>query len=309
MQNWTVWNGLAGTTTLPAGPARRMPPWFKTIFPASAVVTSAFLTFNGMCGMSSWIGATNGLPTRGTRIWRRFRNCRKIGGVGPTRWPCGENFIFYHYKRGGAKTGYCTLLRKEVPISGHPYHNKEGRCTRCRHPVVFKALGRAGYFQTDKYYAYLIQRCKDGFVIRNSGRTGPTERTGCHTASLIGMSSGVRFMTTAARSVPITGECTASGKHGGSQEPLLLLLCWRSGRPGVRENFAHLEKNELRHTRLGRVDTQPSGHRPRKISGGLETASPDGADLESWTSPAGSGVASVSAIMCGNWCCIRTSRD
>ena len=77
-----------------------------------------------------------------------------------------ENFIFYHYKRGGAKTGYCTFCGKEVPISGHPYHNKEGRCTRCRHPVVFKALGRAGYFQTDKYYAYLIQRCRDGFVIR-----------------------------------------------------------------------------------------------------------------------------------------------
>ena len=77
-----------------------------------------------------------------------------------------ENFIFYHYKRGGAKTGYCTFCGKEVPLSGHPYHNKEGRCTRCRHPVVFKALGRAGYFQTDKYYAYLIQRCKDGFVIR-----------------------------------------------------------------------------------------------------------------------------------------------
>ena len=77
-----------------------------------------------------------------------------------------ENFIFYHYKRGGAKTGYCTFCGKEVPISGHPYHNKEGRCIRCRHPVVFKALGRAGYFQTDKYYAYLIQRCRDGFVVR-----------------------------------------------------------------------------------------------------------------------------------------------
>lgn len=77
-----------------------------------------------------------------------------------------ENFIFYHYKRGGAKTGYCTFCGKEVPIAGHPYHNKEGRCPRCRHSVVFKALGRAGYFQTDKYYAYLIQRCRDGFVIR-----------------------------------------------------------------------------------------------------------------------------------------------
>lgn len=77
-----------------------------------------------------------------------------------------ENFIFYRYKRGGAKTGYCTFCEKEVPIAGHPYHNKEGRCTCCRHPIVFKALGRTGYFQTDKHYAYLIQRCKDGFVIR-----------------------------------------------------------------------------------------------------------------------------------------------
>ena len=77
-----------------------------------------------------------------------------------------ENFIFYHYKRGGAKTGYCTFCGKEVPISGHPYHNKMGRCTCCRHPVMFKALGRAGYFKTDRYYAYLVQRCRDGFVIR-----------------------------------------------------------------------------------------------------------------------------------------------
>lgn len=77
-----------------------------------------------------------------------------------------ENFIFYNYKRGGAKTGYCTFCGKEVPISGHPYHNKEGHCIRCRHPVVFKALGRTGYFQTQRHYAYLIQRCRDGFVVR-----------------------------------------------------------------------------------------------------------------------------------------------
>ena len=68
-----------------------------------------------------------------------------------------ENFIFYNYKRGGAKTGYCTFCGKKVPISGHPYHNKEGHCIRCRHPVVFKALGRTGYFQTQRHYAYLIQ--------------------------------------------------------------------------------------------------------------------------------------------------------
>lgn len=77
-----------------------------------------------------------------------------------------ENFIFYHYKRGGAKSGYCTFCGKEVPITGHPYHNKKGRCSCCRHPIVFKAFGRAGYIRTDRYYAYLIQRCRDGFVLR-----------------------------------------------------------------------------------------------------------------------------------------------
>ena len=87
-----------------------------------------------------------------------------------TRWidkvAVRENFIFYRYKRGGAQNGYCTFCGKEVPISGHPYHNKKGRCTCCRHPIVFKALGRAGYIRTEKDYAYLIQRCKDGFVLR-----------------------------------------------------------------------------------------------------------------------------------------------
>lgn len=86
-----------------------------------------------------------------------------------------DNFLFYHYKRGGAKSGYCTFCGKEVPISGHPYYNKEGRCVRCRHPVVFKALGRAGYIQTKNYHAYLIQRCKDGFVLREF-RTDRTYR-------------------------------------------------------------------------------------------------------------------------------------
>ena len=87
-----------------------------------------------------------------------------------TRWidkvAVRENFIFYRYKRGGAQNGYCTFCGKEVPISGHPYHNKKGRCACCRHPIVFKALGRAGYIRTEKDYAYLIQRCKDGFVLR-----------------------------------------------------------------------------------------------------------------------------------------------
>ncbi len=77
-----------------------------------------------------------------------------------------QNYIFYHYKKSGAKEGYCTFCGKEVPIAGHPRHNKEGRCVRCRHEVVFKASGRAGFFSTGDNCVYLIQRCKDGFVVR-----------------------------------------------------------------------------------------------------------------------------------------------
>ena len=77
-----------------------------------------------------------------------------------------QNYIYYHYKKGGAKTGYCTYCEKEVPIKVHPHHNQQGRCSCCRHPVVFKAYGRAGYMQTEKHFAYLIQRCKEGFVVR-----------------------------------------------------------------------------------------------------------------------------------------------
>lgn len=77
-----------------------------------------------------------------------------------------QNYIYYHYKKGGAKTGYCTYCEKEVPIKVHPHHNQKGRCSCCRHSVVFKAYGRAGYMQTEKHFAYLIQRCKVGFVVR-----------------------------------------------------------------------------------------------------------------------------------------------
>ncbi|MBP1736761.1 MAG: hypothetical protein H6Q60_642 [Oscillospiraceae bacterium] len=77
-----------------------------------------------------------------------------------------QNYLFYHYKKGGAKEGYCTFCGKEVPIAGHPRHNKEGRCVRCRHEVTFKANGRAGFFLTRDNYVYLIQRCRDGFIVR-----------------------------------------------------------------------------------------------------------------------------------------------
>lgn len=77
-----------------------------------------------------------------------------------------ENYIFYHYKKGGAKKGYCSYCEKEVPITKRPYHNAEGKCPRCRHTVVMKAIGRTGYFRTQSNYVYLIQRCREGIVVR-----------------------------------------------------------------------------------------------------------------------------------------------
>lgn len=76
-----------------------------------------------------------------------------------------DNFIFYKYKKGGAKTGYCTYCDKEVPIQ-HPLHNKIGQCSHCRHRITFKCIGRAGRFSTNTYYFYLFQRCKDGIMLR-----------------------------------------------------------------------------------------------------------------------------------------------
>lgn len=77
-----------------------------------------------------------------------------------------ENFIFYRYDRKGAGIGYCTFCEKEVEIR-KPRHNKAGKCLRCRHAVTYKALGKAGMaVETRRDYMYLIQRCTDGFMIR-----------------------------------------------------------------------------------------------------------------------------------------------
>jgi len=77
-----------------------------------------------------------------------------------------QNYIFYEYRRGGAKTGYCTYCEKDVPLGGKPRHNKTGRCPCCRHKVTYKSVGKFGRLWTGRSYVYLMQRCKDGFVIR-----------------------------------------------------------------------------------------------------------------------------------------------
>lgn len=86
-----------------------------------------------------------------------------------SRWVAKEgvpfNFIYYHYRKGGAKTGYCTHCERDVPIQKHR-HNEMGQCPRCHCEVQYKATGRAGVINTPTVPVYLIQKCKDGFVVR-----------------------------------------------------------------------------------------------------------------------------------------------
>lgn len=80
---------------------------------------------------------------------------------------CGitQNYIFYQYVRGGAKTGYCSWCEQEVNIK-NPKHNGIGRCSHCGHPIQYKAIGKVGSFSTDRESAYLMQKYGDGFVLR-----------------------------------------------------------------------------------------------------------------------------------------------
>lgn len=76
-----------------------------------------------------------------------------------------QNYMFYQYRRGGTKTGYCSYCDREVPIR-KPKHNAFTRCPRCRKKMQFKAFGKMGRFRTDKNYVYLMQPYPGGFVIR-----------------------------------------------------------------------------------------------------------------------------------------------
>lgn len=76
-----------------------------------------------------------------------------------------EYYILYDYVKSGAKEGFCTCCEKTVPIQ-KPAHNKKGKCPRCGREIIFKSKGKQKYIQTKTYYAYLIQRTKMGFVVR-----------------------------------------------------------------------------------------------------------------------------------------------
>lgn len=76
-----------------------------------------------------------------------------------------DNYIFYTYTRNKNKEGYCTWCERQIPII-NPRHNRKGICPRCRHDIVYKAIGKSGRFRTNAVKVYLIQRMNQGFVIR-----------------------------------------------------------------------------------------------------------------------------------------------
>lgn len=76
-----------------------------------------------------------------------------------------ENFIFYHYKKGGAKSGYCSYCEKEVPIS-NPKHNAQNNCPSCGKKITYKATGKIKALRTEMNNGQLIQEITEGFVIR-----------------------------------------------------------------------------------------------------------------------------------------------
>ena len=189
----------------------------------------------------------------GAEIAKRLEAVGRQGGragkfyILPLQARRSQNRLLHFLREGGAHFG-------------HPYHNKEGRCIRCRHPVVFKALGRAGYFQTDKYYAYLVQRCRDGFVVREF-RADRTYRKDT-------LPHSEPYWHEFRRSIyDRTGEirsyywgCTASGKHAGSREAPAIMLIMVINPAGYMERLcpAWRKKNFVKPA--CRVDTKPSDH-------------------------------------------------
>lgn len=76
-----------------------------------------------------------------------------------------QNFIFYEYNRKGTTQGYCTWCEKDVPVN-NPKHNQEGVCSCCHHKIQYKSVKKMKHIVTEADTAYLVQRCGDGFVVR-----------------------------------------------------------------------------------------------------------------------------------------------
>lgn len=102
----------------------------------------------------SWDAAMAPVPPL-PKDWDRW-----VSKVGVT-----QNYMFYRYQRGGAKTGYCSYCDRTVPIR-KPKHNTLTKCPRCRKQMQFKVFGKMGRVRTGQNIVYLMQPYPGGFVIR-----------------------------------------------------------------------------------------------------------------------------------------------
>lgn len=76
-----------------------------------------------------------------------------------------DNYIFYHYKDGGADVGYCSHCDRWVAIK-MPRHLKKCRCPKCGTPATYRTTGKIRSLQTEEYYVQILQKCEGGIVVR-----------------------------------------------------------------------------------------------------------------------------------------------
>lgn len=81
------------------------------------------------------------------------------------RHVCKDAFMFYGYKKGGAKTGYCSICKNDVTITA-PRHNEPSVCPKCGAKGLFKSSGKCSTLVTNTYFGQIVQKIKGGIVIR-----------------------------------------------------------------------------------------------------------------------------------------------
>lgn len=77
------------------------------------------------------------------------------------------NYIFYEYKKGGAKKGYCRRCECDVVLKKIPHHRDKIKCPRCKSESILISTGKIQVVHSEtKDDGQLIQPIPGGFVIR-----------------------------------------------------------------------------------------------------------------------------------------------
>lgn len=75
-----------------------------------------------------------------------------------------DNYIFYHYKDGGADEGYCSHCERWVSIKS-PRHLKKCRCPKCGAAATYRATGKIHTLR-EEHHVQIVQKCEGGIVVR-----------------------------------------------------------------------------------------------------------------------------------------------